>query len=252
MSMIVAVPVIPYTSQRNLATSSLMNPEHILSLNFMLATRDAVVPWPAVSVVSQGFQGINSNTNTLQLELLPFLMMIAVALPGVSIVCTPPVVASTSEGYNHPSHNLYRWCFFDTKSVDMVLPPSCPIVSAPGIHQCPGFARVDSQVFHPLGLRCCHVSFDMIWIGEVPVMIVEVLAVFGSVMATITNRFHASVFASFEDTIAVDCGVHLDAFQSVSMPGNLVAIRVAGFGAQSLLVPVIVVRPPVTTIKSML
>jgi hypothetical protein len=80
--------------------------------------------------------------------------------------------------------------------------------------------------------------------GEVPV-IVEADALSIIVIAMITNWFHASGLASFADTFAVDCGVHLDTFESnrlaIRSPGKMDAIRVAGFGAQSLLVPVIVV-----------
>merc|ERR1712167_276755 len=108
MSMIVAEPVSPSTSQPNAASPGLTIGKLLPSLNPRSVTADAVALVGTVSIASQAFEG-NAVTLLHHHKLLPLSNAITVAPPGVVLLCTPPVVASTSEGYNGVRLELDCW-----------------------------------------------------------------------------------------------------------------------------------------------
>jgi hypothetical protein len=236
MTMIEAESVVPSTTQRNLAIASLVDAEPLPLSNATPVAQDAVVVIliSTVPVVFQRFEGILTTSSIDQLISFPLSNAITVAAPVVVLLCTPPVVAPTSESYNHSSFDLHLrlGSDFDTQGVHVVLPAPCPVVCASIIHKCTiviGPTSIYCQVFHQL-LVDSHFVTDMRGMREVP-MVVKAMALAVVVIAMVTNRLHASLFASSKDALAIDCGCHLDTFQRLTTPFDLFTICVASFGA---------------------
>jgi len=103
MTMIEAESVVPSTTQCNLAIASLVDAEPLPLSNVTPVAQDATVHVliSTVPVVSQRFEGILTTSSIDQLVFFPLPNAITVAAPVVVLLCTPPVVAPTSESYNH-------------------------------------------------------------------------------------------------------------------------------------------------------
>ena len=103
MAMIEAEPVVPSTTQPNLAIASLTIGELLPLTNATTVTQDAttVILISTIPVGSQRSEGILTTSSIEQLVFFPLPNAITVAAPVVVLLCTPPVVAPTSESYNH-------------------------------------------------------------------------------------------------------------------------------------------------------
>jgi len=132
MTMIEAESVVPSTTQCNLAIASLVDAEPLPLSNVTPVAQDAAVHVliSTVPVVSQRFEGILTTSSIDQLIFFPLSNAITVAAPVVVLLCTPPVVAPTSESYNHSSFDLHLrlGSDFDTQGVHVVLPAPRPVV----------------------------------------------------------------------------------------------------------------------------
>jgi len=132
VTVIHAISVVPSTTQCNQATSGLNDTEFLPLTNATTVTQDTVVVIliSTVPVVSQRFEGILTTSSIDQLVFFPLPNAITVAAPVVVLLCTPPVVAPTSEGYNHSSFDLHLrlGSDFDTQGVHVVLPAPRPVV----------------------------------------------------------------------------------------------------------------------------
>jgi len=109
VTVIHAISVVPSTTQCNQTTSGLNDTEFLPLTNATTVTQDAVVVIliSTIPVVSQRFEGILTTSSIHNLISLPLSNAITVAAPGVVLLCTPPVVASTSECNNRIDHQFH-------------------------------------------------------------------------------------------------------------------------------------------------